>query len=97
MSAKDAQRDSQAYKDELEASNNVSVLKFKQWLLKSYIDNEHFFKTIEADINTLLSQRTISESHKDIIMQYAKSDPYLFIDFMVKDGVVIYYNLACKE
>jgi hypothetical protein len=85
------------YKDELEASNNVAVFKFKQWLLKSYIEHDHFYRTIENDINNLLSTKRINESQKDIIMQLSKSDPTVFIDFMIKDGIVYITNLDSQE
>ena len=92
---KNQSQNSNNYRDELEANNNVIVEKFKIWLMKSYIEEEHFRNMINGDLNNLVIIKKINEKQvkmyiiqKDYIIQKYLSNSIIFIDFIMKDGVV---------
>ena len=70
-------------------------MKFKQWLLKSYIEEDSFHKMVENDATNLVSKRVITENQKETIMRIFKTDAIIFIDFMLKEGVVKLIYLDC--
>jgi hypothetical protein len=83
--------------DELEANATVTVGKFKEWLIKAYIQGESFNKLVENDLNQLVSSRAISEKDKNLIIEKYLGTPQqsaLFVDFSVKEQVVNFmFNL----
>jgi hypothetical protein len=75
--------------DELEAGAHVTVGKFKDWLLKAYIEGDSFRQLVESDLNQLVSSNTIKEKDKNyIIEKYLAVQPLLFVDFWVKEQIV---------
>jgi hypothetical protein len=46
--------------DELEAHGSVTVMKFKEWMMKSYVDITHLKESITADLaNSGLNEKEV--------------------------------------
>jgi hypothetical protein len=75
--------------DELEAGAHVTVGKFKDWLLKAYIEGDSFKQLVESDLNQMVSNHIIKEKDRLYIAEKLLiGQPSLFVDFWVKEQVV---------
>lgn len=72
--------------DEIEAPYDVSIEKFKEWVIEKYIDKMDFIRKVQNEIKSVDSKlsKTIKENYKQ-----NQKFIYNFLDFELKDEMII--------